>query len=408
MMIIRLAWKNIWRNKVRSGVILGAIAVGLFAGTYLTAFMNGWMLGTVNADIDAYLSHVQIHNPDFTANSDISAFFLKAPVTGRIEESLPAEGVSCRLCLPGMLASAGNAVGLTAKGVFPDDERAAFTIDEQIPDSLGSFLPDGVRMPIVISRKTAEKLKVGLRSKIVFTFQDVHGDMQSLAFRVSGIFRTTNSMFDESTAFVRYHDIFSVTGLPGGAVHEAGVRVAGGLDACGDAALQLKEMFPALSVRDWEEISPMLSMSLAMTGIFSSVILIIFLLALSFGIVNTMLMAVLERTRELGMLGAVGMSRRNIFRMIMLETLFLTLLGSIVGIVLGTAVILPSIRHGIDLTPLMGDTMEDYGFGSVIYPLLDAGMFVRILLLVLAAGMLSAIYPAKKALRMKPVEAIRK
>jgi ABC-type lipoprotein release transport system permease subunit len=405
-MITQLAWKNIWRNKVRSGVILGAIAIGLFAGTYLTAFINGWMLGTINSDIDVYLSHVQIHDTAFIANNDINAFFAKTPVAEQIEQSGLAAGASYRLCLPGMLASANNAVGLTAKGVFADDERAAFAIDEQIPDSLGSFLPNDARMPIVISKKTAEKLKVRLRSKIVFTFQDAHGDMQSLAFRVSGIFKTSNSMFDEATAFVRYQDIFDATGLPGDAVHEAGIKVAG-LEACKVVAPQLKAMFPALRVQDWGEVNPTLSMSLAMTSMFAVIIIAIFLLALSFGIINTMLMAVLERTRELGMLGAIGMSKGRIFRMIMLETVFLTLVGSLVGIVAGTAVILPSIRNGIDLSYLMGDMFEDYGFSSIIYPILDVRMFVQILIPVILAGVLSAVYPARKALKLKSIEAIR-
>jgi ABC-type lipoprotein release transport system permease subunit len=406
-MITQLAWKNIWRNKVRSGVILGAIAIGLFAGTYLSAFLNGWMVGTVNNDINTHLSHVQIHDTAFMANNDINAFFMKEAVAEKITQSGLTTGASYRLNLSGMLASANNAVGITAKGVFTDEEKAVSIIDEQIPDTLGGFLPDDAKMPVVISKKTAEKLKVRLKSKIVFTFQDVHGEMQSIAFRVSGIFKTTNGMFDETTVFVRYQDIFDYTGLPEGAVHEAGVKVAD-LETCKIVFPQLKAMFPNLSVQDWTEINPTLSMSLAMTSMLGVIIIGIFLLALSFGIINTMLMAVLERTRELGMLGAIGMSKRRIFGMIMLETIFLTLLGSVAGIVLGAAVIAPSIHSGIDLSFMMNDDLfEDYGYGSIVYPILNAKMFVQILVLVMLAGVLSAVYPARKALKLKSLEAIR-
>jgi ABC-type lipoprotein release transport system permease subunit len=327
-------------------------------------------------------------------------------VAEKITQSGLAVGASYRLNLSGMLASANNAVGVTAKGVFPDEENSDSTLSEQIPDTLGGFLPDDAKMPVVISKKTAEKLKVKLKSKIVFTFQDVHGDMQSIAFRVCGIFKTTNSMFDESTVFVRYGDVFDYTGLPEGAVHEAGVKVAD-LETCTLVTPQLKTMFPNLSVQNWEEINPTLSMSLAWTSMFGVIIIGIFLLALSFGIINTMLMAVLERTRELGMLGAIGMSKGRIFRMIMLETVFLTLLGSLAGIVLGAAIIAPSMYSGIDLSFLMEDLFEDYGFGSIVYPILDVQMFVQILVLVMLAGVLSAIYPARKALKLKSLEAIR-
>jgi len=137
------------------------------------------------------------------------------------------------------------------------------------------------------------------------------------------------------------------------------------------------------------------------------IILGIFLLALSFGIINTMLMAVLERTRELGMLGAIGMSKGKIYNMIMLETVFLTLFGSVIGIILAVALILPLIETGIDLSFFMEDLMEDYGFSSVIYPVANMKMFVQILALVILAGILSAIYPARKALSLKPLDAIR-
>jgi ABC-type lipoprotein release transport system permease subunit len=405
-MIANLAWKNIWRNKVRSGVILGAIALGLFGGTYLSAFMSGWMMGRVDGDIDTYLSHIQIHDKAFPANGDISAFFMKDTVTESISGLEVGTSVSCRLKLAGMLASASNALGVTAKGVDVKDECDVSIVWKHIPDSMGVFLSNDVRMPIVISKKIAEKLKVRLKSKIVFTFQDAEGEMQSLAFRVCGIYKTTNGMFDEGNVFVRYGDLIASTGLPDGAAHEAGIKIADP-EALETVALSLKNHFSGLSVQDWKELDPTLSMSLAFTDMWALIIIGIFLFALSFGIINTMLMAVLERTRELGMLGAIGMSKSSIFRMIMLETLFLTLLGSMVGMALGAIIIVPSIESGINLSFMMEDQFEDFGYSSIIYPVLNVRMFVEIILLVIVAGILSAIYPAGKALKLKPLEAIR-
>jgi ABC-type lipoprotein release transport system permease subunit len=406
-MVANLAWRNIWRNKVRSGVILGATGVGLFAGFYLSAFMSGWLAGTVNSDIDTYLSHVQIHDTAFLANGDVGAFFMEAPVKEKIEQSgLPA-AVSCRLKLSGMLASANNAIGVTATGVAVEEEKAVATVWKQIPDTLGAFLPHEARMPVVISRRIAEKLKVKLKSKIVFTFQDATGEMQSIAFRVCGVYKTTNGIFDESNIYVRRADIFAYTGLPDGAAHEAAIKVAD-LEACTAAAPQIKALFPELDVQEWGEVNPMLAMSMTWMEMFALIINIIFLFALSFGIINTMLMAVLERTRELGMLGAVGMSRRKIFRMIMLETVFLTLLGSLAGVAAGVAAVALSMESGVDMSFMMEDRMEDFGFGAVVYPTMSAQMLVEIAALVIIAGILSAVYPAMKALKLKPLEAIRK
>jgi ABC-type lipoprotein release transport system permease subunit len=406
--IAHLAWKNIGRNKVRSGVILGAIAIGLFSGTFLLAFINGWIIGTVNSDIETQYSHVQIHDTAFRANNDINACFDRKIIEqykGAINRVSTAK-IAYRLNLTGMLASPYNALGVNAKAVWADEEKQVTTVWKQIPDSQGVYLNDDSKMAIVISKKIADKLKVKLKSKIVFTFQDVHGDIQSIAFRVCGIYKTTNGMFDESNVFVRYSDVFDYTGLPFGVVHEVAIGLAD-LETCSIIAPQLKSLFPGLDVQDWSELNPALAMTLAYTDFMGIIILGIFLLALSFGIVNTMLMAVLERTHELGMLGAIGMSKRKIFSMIMVETVFLTLLGSIAGIILGIMIIVPTLNSGIDLTFFMKDQFEDFGFSSIVYPVLNIKMVVQIIVLVILAGILSAIYPARKALKLKALEAIR-
>ena len=407
--IINLAWKNIWRNKVRSGIILGAIAIGLSTGTFMLAFMKGWIIDTVNSDIQTQLSHIQIHDTAFLVNYDINAYFIRDKVEENIHKDLLtqyAPATTYRLNLTGMLASAYNAIGVNAKGVWAEEEMQVTTIWKQIPDTLGAFLPDDARMPIVISQKMMNKLKVKLHSKIVFSFQDTHGDMQSIAFRVCGVYKTTNAAFDEGTVFVRYNDIFDYTALPKNAVHEAAILVSD-LKTSDIITPQIKSLLPEMAVQDWKELNPAISMTLAYTDFFCIIIMIIFLLALSFGIINTMLMAVLERTRELGMLGAIGMSKRKIFNMIMLETIFLTLLGGIIGIIVGILIVFPLQKTGIDLSFYIKDYYEDFGFGAVVYPVLDIKTHIQIIFLVILTGILSALYPARKALKMKPLDAIK-
>ena len=419
MNVINLAWKNIWRNKVRSGVILGAIAIGLFSGTFFAAFMQGWILGTINSDIKSQYSHIQIYDTAFLANYDINAYFHREVVSSQFSDVSGKDTENCqlitenynlkttyRLNLTGMLASAHNAAGVTAKGVQPNEEMQTTDVWQHIPDTMGVFLTDDTKNAIVISSRLADKLQVRLKSKIVFTFQDVQGNMQSIAFRVGGIYKTTNAVLDESTVFVRYDDVFGYTGLPEGAVHEAAILLSD-IETCDIVTPQLKSLFPDMYVRDWQEMNPALSMYFAYTDFMGVIILGIFLFALSFGIINTMLMAVLERKRELGMLGAIGMSKQKIFYMIMLETIFLTLIGSVIGMIVGIVILLPTIQTGIDLSFFMKDQFEDYGFASIVYPTINIKMFVQIVILVILAGILSAIYPARKALKLKPLEAIR-
>ena len=179
------------------------------------------------------------------------------------------------------------------------------------------------------------------------------------------------------------------------------------METCAALFPKLSALFPDLDLKDWKALTPMMAISLDYMRHVVFIYIGIFLFALSFGIINTMLMAVLERTHELGMLSAIGMDKRKIFKMIMLETTFLTMLGSFAGIILGALLIIPTTQSGIDLTPLIGDSFKGYGMSSIVYPVLKVEMLVQIIVLVIVASILSAIYPARKALKLKSLEAIR-
>ena len=403
--LIRLSWKNVWRNKLRSGTILGSIATGLFAGTFMSALIAGWVINSAEADILSQLSHIQIHSPGFTDDNDINAWFIQSEVEEAILQTPEITNFSFRLNINGMLSSAANAIGVSIRAVDVEAEKSTSNLYIFIPDSCGSFLADE-KMPILISKKMAEKLKVRLKSKVILTFQDVTGEIQNLAFRVSGIFKTSNSAFDEGTVYMQINDIFNSTGLPEGARHEAGIMV-NKLETAPVAEKKLKALLPGMDIQRWDEIQPEIGLMYSWIDMYTTIILVIFLFALSFGIINTMLMAVLERTRELGMLSAIGMSKKRIFNMIMLETIFLTFVGSIVGIVIGIIVIGWSSQSGINLTFLGADLFDDYGFVAIVYPAMNLKMFMQIVLLVILTGILSSIYPARKALKLNSIEAIR-
>jgi len=140
---------------------------------------------------------------------------------------------------------------------------------------------------------------------------------------------------------------------------------------------------------------------------YSLIFMAIILLALSFGIINTMLMAVLERMRELGVLMAVGMNKWRIFRMVVFETLFLALIGAPVGLFTAWLTVMWLGRTGIDLTPIMGEALRDFGYTAIIYPELPWHNVLQTMELVILTAILAAIFPAIKALRLKPVQAIQ-
>ena len=169
---------------------------------------------------------------------------------------------------------------------------------------------------------------------------------------------------------------------------------------------EIQALYPDLQVQDWKQISPDLAMMTAMIEKFHAVFMIIILAALSFGIVNTMLMVVLERTKELGMLTAIGMNKKRVFAMIMSESVFLSLIGVVVGMVVSSLIILITARNGINFHSA-AEGFEAMGFSAHIYPSFSPLFFIETTLLIIMTGILASIYPALKALKLDPAEALR-
>lgn len=252
-------------------------------------------------------------------------------------------------------------------------------------------------------KNSSEQFKT--RSKIVLTFQDTQGNLTGGAFRVAGVYHIDNSAFEERVAYVQYDDLARIAGFSGNVAHEIAI-MADEREHSSEIASMVKEQFPEVTARIWTEIQPDLALTTEYIEISYYIIIVFILLALAFGIINTMLMAVLERIKELGMLMAIGMNKTRVFGMIMLETIYLTLTGAIIGMALGQALIQFFSKRGIDLS-MYAEGFEAIGYGTMIYPEITFRFYIGVTLLVVATGILSSIYPALKALRLNPVEATR-
>jgi len=200
-------------------------------------------------------------------------------------------------------------------------------------------------------------------------------------------------------------DIIPLLTADPGACHEIAIRLTEP-DMADPVQLTLKNLFPSMLVQDWKEIDPLLGMLNDFMDLWLYLFMGIILLALGFGIINTMLMAILERTRELGMLAAIGMNKQRIFILIMLESVFLSLTGGVIGIIMGVLLTWYTNHTGINLGSLT-EGFEKIGYNPILYPSLDLIFFINLTIMVVAAGILASIYPARRALKLRPAEAIR-
>ncbi len=169
---------------------------------------------------------------------------------------------------------------------------------------------------------------------------------------------------------------------------------------------QLKSQLPDLQVENWKEISPEMSYMTEVMGLYNYIFIVIILFALLFGIINTMLMVVLERRKELGMLLAIGMSKGRVFSMIMLETVLLSLTGGILGILMGWAVSGYFGKNPINLSR-WGEGYAQLGYDTIVYTTIEPSQFIVVTIMVIFTGIIAALYPAYKALRYDPAEALR-
>ncbi len=301
-----------------------------------------------------------------------------------------------------LLSSEGIPADITSRLETIAGQR--FTSDKKLVKAIENLLaPDEVNKYGWKIREAAWSYREG--SKLILTFLDINNNQTGAAFRVSGIYRTNNDMFEALSVFVPIEELRQLTGMKEGTFHRVITRLEDN-DITNSVTPVIRQKLADYEVLNWKEIQPDLAMMADFMGQIYAVFMVIILAALAFGIVNTMLMAVLERTRELGMLMAIGMNRRKIFIMIMLESVFLSIVGGFAGMAVSEVVIEITGKTGINLVKY-SEGMEAFGYSAHLFPTIDVQFFITTTILIVLTGIFSAIYPARKALKLNPVEAIR-
>lgn len=405
-MILAIAWRNIWRKKIRSLVVIFAVSLGLYGALFSLAFSLGMFEQRIQSAIKYEISHIQIHHPKFNDNKEIIyAINSTDSILGYLNSNPDIEAAAERIKCLAMAQSARAAKGVIILGIVPEKEKNITLIHSKILDRCGTYFLENKENFLVIGAKLMKELKLKYRSKVTFTLQDIEGNMINVAFRINGVFETSNPVFDETTVFVNKKTLGELVKMKPNQSHEIAIilKDSKNLEV---ATTQIQNNLAQLEVAHWKSIQPDLGMGADMMDMMMYIILIILLAAMAFGIINTMLMAVLERTRELGMLIAIGMNRRKIFSMVMLETVLLSLVGGIIGMVLSFVTITYFGIYGLEISYLT-EGFNAYGFENIIYTHLEWYQYVILTFLIIITGLASSISPAIKALKINPATAVR-
>jgi len=401
--LIKIGWRNIWRNKKRSLVVILSIVLGLYGGLIIASLMITLNTQRMDTAINTYLADIQIHDKEYSKEYSLSDTISNIQY---LEEKLKTDSriksYSKRAVINGMLSNSTGSYGVNVLGIDPESEIKVTNVYSKLIE--GDYFESKRLNTMIVGEKLANKLNLKLRSKVVIAFQDVNGDITSLLFRVEGIFKSGNGMFDDYNVFVKNNSIFS--NMPNlNSYHEIPILTTD-KNATQSLKFDLQKIDNSLEVKSWDEIAVELAYANKMLSSFLYIFMLIVLSGLSFGIINTMLMAILERKKEIGMLMSIGMTKIYIFLMICFETVFLSLVAIPFSLMITYFTVDYFSVSGIDLS-VVGSGLENFGVGTILYLKLPIEYYLNLSLLVILISSISSIFPAIRALKINPVEATK-
>jgi ABC-type lipoprotein release transport system permease subunit len=401
----RLAWRNVWRNVRRTGLCVAATVFAVFLVVLSVAMAAGTHEKMIEDGVRLQSGHVTITGRDYLEDRTLDHFIAQWTDVDRALSELPAVlGWAPRLMSFALLSEDTSSRGAAVLGVDPEHEGSVTTLAERLHE--GRFLETGRSREIVLGRRLADSLGASLGDEVL-----VYGVAYSLEtayelFTVVGLLKLPDAELERNLSLITLADAQEFF-VYDGRVTEVAVRLSSADDA-DDVRAALASRLPDLDVHTWDELLPDLEQFVLLDDAGMYLTLVILVVVVAFGILNTILMAILERTRELGMMMALGLRPGAVFRVVYWESIFIAGVGLVIGLALALPTVLYFVANPIPLTgEQMAGMVELFGFEPVmtfkLKPLNPLGSAVTILVV----GALAALDPAFKASRGRPVDALR-
>jgi ABC-type lipoprotein release transport system permease subunit len=405
----KLAWRNLWKNQRRTlitmtmiavGFALALISLGIADGVHNQMIRNAVRLGSGNLTVE------HRDYPDEPSNDKLVVD--AAALRDRIREVPGIRNVSERIIVMGLIYTADNSAGVAILGIDPASDMSRKTLEPEIVE--GRYLKENEKRGVLIGADLARRLRTSVGGKAVVTAQDASGQISSQLVRIRGIFRTGIDEMDGYLAQVSLPLARELLGVSDGATQLAVFLENEKHQARIKDRIEPLISGPKAKVFDWEDIMPDLVLFVQMDNAGTYIFMGIIMVVVALGILNTILMSVLERTREFGLMVALGMAPRRLLGLVVLETAFLSLVSLGVGAILGFGAHLYLAEYGFDMGFVTQEqlTMAGAVFDSVIYSELAPARVLLLVGIVFGVTFLAGIYPAIRAARVDPVRAITK
>ncbi|MDH5376856.1 MAG: ABC transporter permease [Gammaproteobacteria bacterium] len=400
MLLFSLAWRNLWRNRRRTLLILFAIVLGGWAMIVMAAFMRGMVMQVFDDTIENLTGHIQIHHPGYLDDPVIDYNFSIGPDLEKVLSDSAIAHWASRIRIPAVVASERESVGVMLLGIDPDREAKLSFLEESVVE--GKYFSSDEEKGIIIGKKLADRLETQLGRRVVLMSQDRTNQLRDGGFRIVGIFDAPLEMTELSWVFLTRKQAAEFVAL-GDQLSEISIRLK---EPENSEALSIKmsDSLKNLDVKSWHKVDPFLKVMVEVYDSSAIIWHLIVFLAMAFGIVNTMLMAVFERTREFGLFIALGLKPRFILGQVWLEGILLILVGLAVANLVSWLTVLAT-GDGIDVSAFARG-MEMIQMSNIIPFVITQKDLVIANVTVIVLGVLTGLYPAWKASRLVPADAL--
>lgn len=399
-LLFSLAWRNLWRNRRRTLVILFALILGVWAMVVMAAFMRGMNNQLFDDAIDNLTGHLQIHATGYLDDPVIDHSLTLSDNVRAVLNDIDIAVIGSRIRVPAVIASERDSAGVVLVGIEPVAEAGLSFIAEAVSD--GRYLKDANDQGILIGRKLAERLETKLGRRVVIMSQNKDNDVADRGFRIVGVFDTSLEATETAFVFMGRDTARELLGL-GNEVSEVAVKL-NDINQVDAVVERLRKKLPHLDVQPWHVIEPLTKWIVDMYDASAVIWHVIVFLAMGFGIVNTLLMAVFERTREFGLYQALGLRPRFILAQVWLEAVLLLLVGLLIGNCISWLTVF-SLGEGIDVSSFARG-MEMVGMQKIIPCVIEARDLFVANSVVVILGTLTGLYPAWRASRLVPADAL--
>jgi putative ABC transport system permease protein len=413
--LLRLAWRNLWRNPRRTLIAMAAIGLGYAMLLFVACLMAGLRQQMIETGTGLVLSDVEVHAPSYYSDrpthqtlggrngTDVST------LVAAIAADLRVQAASPRVYAYGLVSATHQSAGAQLLGVVPDQEQTITLLHTRMVK--GSYLTGQMPKGVVMGDKLAAMIGVEVGSEIVLLTPAADGSTGNDLYTVAGMFHTGLDAMDRGLVLLSLASLQELLRLPPGRIHEVGIKlhdITAATTAAAALEVQLSKNFP-VRVRAWPELAPELADYVQFNRRVTFILFFIFFLLAVMGIVNTMLMAIIERTRELGMLMAVGMRPIQVVGLIVAEAASLAGASLVLGAALGAPLLWYLQVHGLNLGGDRGAvSLAGVAVGPLWYGRQDFTTYTQAALGLAVTALVSALYPALRAARFRPTEALRK